>query len=86
MPTIGLVDDDTEVLALVRDMLEAEGYSVMSYDDALRALRAFETNTPDLAILDINMPNLNGVELLRRLRRKSDVPAIFFDGAIGGSG
>jgi two-component system response regulator ChvI len=82
MPTIGLVDDDTEVLALVRDMLEAEGYSVMSYDDALRALRAFETNTPDLAILDINMPNLNGVELLRRLRRKSDVPAIFLTGRL----
>jgi two-component system, OmpR family, response regulator ChvI len=82
MPTIGLVDDDKDVLALVRDMLEAEGYNVMSYADPLRALRAFETNTPDLAILDINMPNINGVELLRRLRRKSDVPAIFLTGRL----
>jgi two-component system response regulator ChvI len=57
-------------------MLEGEGYSVMSYADALRTLRAFETNTPDLAILDIKMPNINGVELLRRLRQKSDVPVI----------
>ena len=48
----------------------------MSYADALRTLRAFETNTPDLAILDIKMPNINGVELLRRLRQKSDVPVI----------
>jgi two-component system response regulator ChvI len=82
MPTIGVVDDDKDILCLVADMLETAGYNVIRYTNAFRALHAFETNAPDLAILDINMPKINGVELLRRLRRKSDIPVIFLTGRV----
>jgi two-component system response regulator ChvI len=80
MATIALVDDDRDVLALVSTMLESEGYHVVSYADGPAALSGFAANQPDLAILDIKMPQMDGVELLRRLRQKSDVPVIFLTG------
>jgi len=81
MPIIGAVDDDHDVRDLVKDVLEAEGHIVLSFADAPPALRAFESGPFDLVIADIRMPQLDGVELLRRLRRKSDVPAILLTGS-----
>ncbi len=77
MPTIALVDDDRNLLTSVSIALEAEGYRVMTYSDGFSALQGFKTSPPDLAILDIKMPRMDGMELLRRLREKSDKPVIF---------
>lgn len=77
MPTIALVDDDRNILASVSIALESEGYRVLTYTDGVSALDSFTNGSPDLAILDIKMPRMDGMELLRRLRQKSDVPVIF---------
>src|SRR6266567_7699474 len=77
MPTIALVDDDHNILTSVSIALEAQGYRVMTYSDGFSALQGFKTSPPDLVILDIKMPRMDGMELLRRLREKSDRPVIF---------
>ena len=77
MSTIALVDDDHNILTSVSIALEAEGYRVVTYSDGVSALDGFRTATPDLAILDIKMPRMDGMETLRRLRQKSDLPVIF---------
>jgi two-component system response regulator ChvI len=77
MPTIALVDDDRNILTSVSIALEAESYRVTTYTDGISALDGFKTTPPDLAILDIKMPRMDGMETLRRLRQKSDVPVIF---------
>jgi two-component system, OmpR family, response regulator ChvI len=77
MPTIALVDDDRNILTSVSIALEAEGYRITTYTDGASALDGFKTAPPDLAILDIKMPRMDGMETLRRLREKSDLPVIF---------
>jgi len=77
MPTIALVDDDRNILASVAIALESEGYRVQTYTDGASALDGLSASVPDLAILDIKMPRMDGMELLRRLRQKSDMPVIF---------
>ena len=77
MPTIALVDDDSNILTSVSIALETEGYRIMTYSDGASALDGFRTTQPDLAILDIKMPRMDGLEMLRRLRQKSDLPVIF---------
>src|ERR1700692_856717 len=77
MPTIALVDDDRNILTSVSIALEAEGYRIMTYTDGVSAFDGFKTSPPDLAILDIKMPRMDGMEMLRRLREKSDMPVIF---------
>jgi two-component system, OmpR family, response regulator ChvI len=77
MPTIALVDDDRNILTSVSIALEAEGYRITTYTDGSSALDGFSSSPPDLAILDIKMPRLDGMETLRRLREKSDLPVIF---------
>jgi two-component system response regulator ChvI len=77
MATIALVDDDRNILTSVSMALESEGYNVKTFSDGQAALAAFATMTPDLAVLDIKMPRMDGMELLRRLRQKSEVPVIF---------
>ena len=77
MPTIALVDDDRNILTSLSVGLEAEGYRIMTYADGASALEGFKTNPPDLAILDIKMPRMDGMETLRHLRQKSDMPVIF---------
>ncbi len=77
MPTIALVDDDRNILASVSIALESEGYRVQTYTDGASALDGFQAAAPDLAILDIKMPRMDGMELLRRLRQKTDLPVIF---------
>ncbi|MEM7497772.1 MAG: response regulator transcription factor [Pseudomonadota bacterium] len=77
MATIALVDDDRNILTSVSMVLEAEGYEVKTYNDGASALTALTQTPPDLAILDIKMPRMDGMELLRRLRLKSELPVIF---------
>jgi two-component system response regulator ChvI len=77
MLTIALVDDDHNILTSVSIAFETEGYRVMTYTDGVSALDGFKTSPPDLAILDIKMPRMDGLETLRRLRQKSNIPVIF---------
>src|SRR5215471_19866924 len=77
MATIALVDDDKNILASVSMLLEQEGYHVRTYTDGASALSALTATPPDLAILDIKMPRMDGMELLRRLRQSGEIPVIF---------
>ena len=77
MATIALVDDDRNILTSVSIALESEGYRVETYTDGASALEGLSARPPNLAILDIKMPRMDGMELLRRLRQKSDLPVIF---------
>ncbi len=75
--TIALVDDDRNITTSVSLLLEEEGYAVTTYHDGAEALRGLEARSVDLAILDIKMPRMDGMELLEHLRRGSDMPVIF---------
>jgi len=77
MQTIALVDDDRHILTSVRMALEVEGYRTQSYSDGATALVGLQETPPDVAILDIKMPRMDGMELLRRLRQHSELPVIF---------
>ena len=68
--TIALVDDDQNILTSVSMALEAEGYDVVLFHDGEEALKGLIKNTPDLAILDIKMPRMDGEELLKKLKKK----------------
>jgi len=76
-PKITLVDDDQNILTSVSMALEAEGFEVTTCTDGSAALKAFVENQPDLAVLDIKMPRMDGMELLRKLREKHNFPVIF---------
>lgn len=75
--TIALVDDDRNILTSVSIALQAEGFTTRVYSDGEAALKALVENPPDLAVLDIKMPRMDGLELLRRLREKLATPVIF---------
>jgi len=75
--SIALVDDDRNILTTLSIALQAEGYATRVYSDGEAALKALCENPPDLAIFDIKMPRMDGMELLRRLREQSDLPVIF---------
>ena len=75
--TIALVDDDRNILASVSMALEAEGFAVRTYSDGDEAWRGLTAQPADLAILDIKMPRVDGMELLARLRKTSSIPVIF---------
>ena len=75
--TIALVDDDRNILTSVSMALEAEGFAVRTFADGDTALRGLSARGVDLAILDIKMPRMDGMELLQHLRRDSDMPVIF---------
>ena len=77
MTTIALVDDDENIVESLKLFFEAEGYGVRAYHDGASALQGLAENPPDLAILDVKMPKMDGMELLRRLRQTSNLPAIF---------
>jgi two-component system response regulator ChvI len=76
-PTIALVDDDRNILTSVSLALQAEGFTTRIYADGAAGLKALLENPPDLAVVDIKMPRMDGMEMLRRLREKSDLPVIF---------
>ncbi|MDG3440283.1 MULTISPECIES: response regulator transcription factor [Nitrospirillum] len=75
--TIALVDDDRNILTSVSIALEAEGYEVRTYTDGDEAHRALSSRPVDLAVLDIKMPRMDGMELLQRIRQNSAMPVIF---------
>lgn len=75
--TIALVDDDRNILTSVSLALQAEGFATRVYADGATGLKALLENPPDLAVVDIKMPRMDGMEMLRRLREKSDLPVIF---------
>jgi two-component system response regulator ChvI len=77
MATIALVDDDRNILTSVSIALESEGYRVETYTDGASALEGLMARPPNLAVLDIKMPRMDGMELLNRLRRVSSLPVIF---------
>ena len=75
--TIALVDDDRNILTSIGMALENEGFKVQTYIDAESALVGISRNPPDLAVIDIKMPRMDGEELLSRLRKKTAIPIIF---------
>ncbi len=90
MANIALVDDDENILTSVSMFLEDAGHEVKCYHDGASALEALSKNPVDIAVFDIKMPRMDGIELLRRLRQTSNMPVIFltskddeFDEALG---
>jgi len=90
MAHIALVDDDENILTSVSMFLEDAGHEVKCYHDGASALEALSKNPVDIAVFDIKMPRMDGMELLRRLRQTSNMPVIFltskddeFDEALG---
>ena len=75
--TIALVDDDRNILTSISIALEKEGYKVQTYLDGESALIGLTRTPPDLAIVDIKMPKMDGEELLKKLRKKTSMPVIF---------
>ena len=75
--TIALVDDDRNLLTSVQMALEEEGFKVQTYIDGENALIGLSRTPPDLAVIDIKMPRMDGEELLRKLRKKTSMPVIF---------
>ncbi|MGO1078289.1 response regulator transcription factor [Inquilinus sp. CA228] len=75
--TIALVDDDRNILTSVAMSLESEGYEVRTFSDGDEALRGLAQKPVDLAVLDIKMPRMDGMELLGRLRKTTNMPVIF---------
>ncbi|MBU2889951.1 MULTISPECIES: response regulator transcription factor [Celeribacter] len=77
MSRIALVDDDRNILTSVSMTLEAEGFEVETYNDGQSALDAFNKRLPDMAVFDIKMPRMDGMDLLQRVRQKTNMPVIF---------
>jgi two-component system response regulator ChvI len=76
MADITLVDDDENIVASVSMALESHGHRVKAYHDGVTGLQALENDPPDLAILDVKMPRMDGMEVLRRFRQTSEAPVI----------
>ena len=76
MANITLVDDDENIVASVSLALESHGHKITAYHDGASGLEALENTPPDLAILDVKMPRMDGMEVLRRLRQTSQIPVI----------
>ena len=72
-----LIDDDKNILASVSILLETEGYKVSTFSDGESGLKAILESSPDIAVVDIKMPRFDGIELLKKLRKTSDMPVIF---------
>ena len=74
---IFLVDDDQNILTSVSMALESEGFSVKTFTDGENGLKGILEGSPDVAVLDIKMPRLNGIDVLKKIRYSSDIPVIF---------
>jgi len=80
--SIAVIDDDQEIVDLVKTMLELEGLQVITFDSGMAALDALRTKAPNLIILDIKMPEMDGMEFLRQLRVTSKLPVVFLTGKL----
>ena len=76
MAVITLVDDDENIVESVKLALESHGHTVRAYHDGASGLAALESEPPDLAVLDVKMPRMDGMEVLRRIRQSSNLPII----------
>ena len=76
MAVITLVDDDENIVESVKLALESHGHTVRAFHDGASGLEALESDPPDLAILDVKMPRMDGMEVLRKLRQTSSLPVI----------
>ena len=77
--TIALIDDDRNILTSISIALEKEGFKVQTYIDGESALIGLTRTPPDLAVIDIKMPKMDGEELLKRLRKKTSLTSNFFN-------
>ena len=75
--TIALIDDDRNILTSLSIALEKEGFNIQTYLDGESALIGLSRTPPDLAVVDIKMPRMEGTELLTKLRKKTSLPVIF---------
>lgn len=75
--TIALIDDDQNILASVSIALEAEGYNVDTYSDGEEGLNGVLSHPADLVVLDVKMPRMDGIEVIKKLKEESDIPVIF---------
>jgi DNA-binding response OmpR family regulator len=79
--TILIIDDDEKVLEAIKDVLETESYVVNTAGNGISGIRSFDSDPPDLVITDINMPEVEGIELIRNLaKRNRKVPVIAVSG------
>ncbi|MEW5990945.1 MAG: response regulator transcription factor [Chloroflexota bacterium] len=76
MKTILVVDDEPKIIQLARDYLEHAGYAVVTAADGRAALQAVESDAPDLVVLDLGLPEIDGLEVTRRLRQAGDIPIV----------
>src|ERR1700753_567684 len=76
MAKITLIDDDENIVASVSLALESHGHKVQAFYDGASGLASLESDPPDLAILDVKMPRMDGMEVLRRLRQTTELPVI----------
>jgi DNA-binding response OmpR family regulator len=76
MRTVLIVEDEAKIVKLARDYLERAGFAVISAADGKGALTAFHSARPDLAVLDLGLPGIDGLDVLRELRRESNIPVI----------
>lgn len=74
---IALVDDDRNILTSVSIALEAEGFDVTAFHDGAAALESFAASPPDLVVLDVKMPRMDGISVLKKIRETSDMPVVF---------
>ena len=72
-----VADDDPHIREIICFALEKAGMKTQSVSDGAAALQAIERREPDLVVLDIGMPEMDGLEVCRRLRQSSDVPVLF---------
>jgi DNA-binding response OmpR family regulator len=76
-PTVLVVDDEEDIVALMRDFLEADGYGVLVAHDGAAALAIIASTPPDCVLLDVMMPGQSGFDVVRKVRETSDVPILF---------
>src|SRR5437764_624157 len=76
VPTVLVVDDSPEILRITRDYLEHAGFSVLTASDGAGALRVARQRAPELVVLDLSMPGMDGLDVARALRRESALPII----------
>ena len=77
MATLALVDDDENILNSLKVFFESEGHTVRTFNDGASALTGLTESPPDLAIVDVKMPKMDGMELVKRLRQNTNLPVIF---------
>ena len=77
--TIALIDDDRNILTSISIALEKEGFKVQTYIDGESALIGLTRNPPDLAVIDIKMPKMDGEELLKKIKKKNFLTCNFFN-------